>query len=101
MSVELKDICPEFNGLETAAFKRKIYESCLLMTLDHYTNISSWYSENKFPANKYYTSKDFVKDMKPNKKILVIIRIKCLILGCECCSFCPFSTIYYFIIWIL
>ena len=70
MSVELKDICPEFNGLETAAFKRKIYESCLLMTLDHYTNISSWYSENNFPANKYYTSKDFVKDMKPNKKII-------------------------------
>ena len=68
MSSQLQEIYPTFTSIDTQQFKKKVYDACLLFAMESYNNLKETHSEDMFPANKYYTLKDQIKEPKNVEK---------------------------------
>jgi hypothetical protein len=53
-----EDFIGDFPNIESASFRRKIYEACLLMSMEHYESLKNNYDQDRLPSDKYYTLTD-------------------------------------------
>ena len=53
-----EDFIGDFSNIESTSFRRKIYEACLLMSMEHYETLKKNYDQDRLPTNKYYTIAD-------------------------------------------
>jgi hypothetical protein len=49
-----EDFIGNFSVIESTSFRKKIYEACLLMSMEHYEILKKNYEQDRFPADKYY-----------------------------------------------
>jgi hypothetical protein len=76
MVCERDNLCPEFSSIETNAFKRKIYETCLIYAMENYAILKSNFECDPFPCDKYYSLDDILKNVKVVGKPTKIIKKK-------------------------
>jgi hypothetical protein len=53
-----EDFIGDFSNIESTSFRKKIYEACLLMSMEHYESLKKNYDQDRLPADKYYTLAD-------------------------------------------
>ena len=65
MSVTKEDLVESFTSLETPVFKRKVYDSCILYTMEKYKILKNKFETDMFPSESYYSIEDRLSDFKP------------------------------------
>jgi len=63
-----EDLAESFPSIEKQVFKKKVYLSCILYTIQQYDIIKTKYNLDNFPSNKYYTIDDLTKSNPKNEK---------------------------------
>jgi hypothetical protein len=61
---DIKKVYPTFTGLDSCAFKKKVYDTCVLYAMKNYDTLKGWYGTDMFPSEKYYTLADNIKLLK-------------------------------------
>lgn len=67
---EINNVCPKFSSIDNTAFKRKVYDTCLLFAMKNYQNIQKCHPEDMFPSNQYYTLEEQLNVNKNAKKTI-------------------------------
>ena len=63
-----EDFAESFPSIEKPVFKKKVYLSCILFTIQQYDILKTKYNLDNFPSNKYYTIDDLTKSNPKNEK---------------------------------
>ena len=63
-----EDFAESFPSIEKPVFKKEVYRSCVLYTIQQYDILKTKYNLDNFPSNKYYTIDDLKKSNSKKEK---------------------------------